>query len=109
MIVKPCVENEPSALVALQLGGELVARAVNIEDRILSVLRAWKPHATLVTNVEYYAAVVLHLAGIPQDMFTATFTTSRIVGWMAHILEQSATGKIMRPSARYVGPMPDAT
>ncbi|MGF1595926.1 MAG: citrate/2-methylcitrate synthase [Acidimicrobiales bacterium] len=92
--------------VAEGLGGELVARSIEIEDRILRLLRRWKPEATIVTNVEYYAAVVLHLAGIPQDMFTPTFTTSRVIGWVAHLLEQSAANKIMRPAARYVGPEP---
>jgi citrate synthase len=92
--------------VAMGLGGELVARAAEIEERMLRVLAGWKPGATIVTNVEYYAAVVLHLAGIPQEMFAPTFTTSRVVGWAAHILEQAASNKIMRPLSRYVGPEP---
>lgn len=91
---------------AIGLGGELVDRAIDIEDRMLALLRRRKPDATIVTNVEYYAAIVLHLAGIPQDMFTATFTTSRIVGWGAHVLEQAADNKIIRPAARYVGDAP---
>ena len=95
--------------VAQGLGGELVERAVEIEDRMLALLARWKPDATIVTNVEYYAAVVLHLAGIPQDMFTPAFTTSRVVGWVAHLLEQAANNKIMRPKARYVGPEPRRT
>lgn len=90
--------------VALGLGGDLVNRAVEIEERMLAVLKAWKPEARLVTNVEFYAAVVLHLAGLPQEMFTPTFTTSRMIGWVAHLLEQAADNKIMRPSSRYVGP-----
>ncbi len=92
--------------VAVGLGGELVERAIEIEGRMLSVLRAWRPGAVIVTNVEYYAAIVLHLAGLPQELFTPTFTTSRVVGWAAHILEQAADNKIMRPKARYVGPEP---
>jgi citrate synthase len=92
--------------VAMGLGGELVGRAAEIEERMLRVLAAWKPEATLITNVEYYAAVVLHLAGIPQAMFTPTFTTSRAIGWAANILEQAASNKIMRPQSRYVGPEP---
>ena len=92
--------------VALDLGGELVERAVEIEARMLEVLRRAKPEATIVTNVEFYAAIVLHLGGIPQDMFTPTFATSRVVGWVAHLLEQAANNKIMRPKARYVGPTP---
>ena len=92
--------------VAIGLGGELVERAMEIEDRMLRHLRTWKPEATIVTNVEFYAAVVLHLAGIDQEMFTPTFTTSRVFGWVAHLLEQAADNKIMRPKARYRGPEP---
>jgi citrate synthase len=92
--------------VARSLGGDLVERAVAIEPRILAALRAHKPAATIVTNVEYYASIVLHLAGIPPEMFTPTFTVSRIIGWSGHLLEQAADNKIMRPSARYVGPEP---
>jgi len=86
---------------------ELVNRAVEIEDRLLRVLDNHRPGQRFATNVEYYAAVVLHLAGLPQEMFTATFVVSRIVGWTAHILEQAANNKIIRPSARYVGPAID--
>ncbi|MDH3754987.1 MAG: citrate synthase [Acidimicrobiia bacterium] len=92
--------------VAESMGGDLVERAVAIEAEVLATLRAWKPEATIVTNVEYYAAVVLHLAGVPREMFTATFGVSRVIGWCAHALEQAADNKIMRPSARYVGPEP---
>ncbi len=92
--------------VATGLGGEIVERANDVEERMLAFLAGWKPNAIIVTNVEYYAAIVMHLAGIPQEMFTPTFTTSRVVGWGAHLLEQSADNKIMRPSARYTGPAP---
>jgi citrate synthase len=92
--------------VAVGFGGELVDRAQEVEGRMLALLRRWKPNATIVTNVEFYAAVVLTLAGIPQELFSPTFATSRVLGWSAHLLEQSADNKIMRPSARYVGPEP---
>jgi citrate synthase len=92
--------------VAIGLGGEVVDRALEIEERMLTLLRGWRSEAVIVTNVEYYAAVVLHLAGIPQEMFTPTFTTSRAFGWVAHLLEQASANKIMRPTARYVGPEP---
>lgn len=90
--------------VAVGLGGELVDQAIEIEERMLAFLARSKPDATIVTNVEFYAAVVMDLAGIDQDMFTPTFTSSRVVGWGAHMLEQAADNKIMRPKARYVGP-----
>ena len=91
---------------ALDLGGALVDRAVEIESRILPVLEEWKPESRIVTNVEFYAAVLLHLAGIPQEMFAPTFASSRVVGWSAHLLEQASVGRIMRPAARYVGVEP---
>ena len=81
----------------------LVARAERIESAILRALRAHKPDSPIQANVEFYAAVVLHLCGIPAAMFTPTFAVARVVGWTAHILEQAAVSKIMRPSARYVG------
>ncbi|HEX7094645.1 MAG TPA: citrate/2-methylcitrate synthase [Acidimicrobiales bacterium] len=84
----------------------LIDRAVEIEQRILALLRAYKPDHPIQTNVEYYAAVVMHLAGLPRELFTPTFTVSRVVGWTAHILEQAAHNKIFRPAARYVGPPP---
>lgn len=91
-----------------ELGGELAARAVAIEPRILAALREHKPGQSIQTNVEYYAAVVMEQAGLPRSLFTPTFTVSRVVGWTAHVLEQAAANKIMRPSARYVGPRPHA-
>ena len=91
---------------AESLGGDLVARAAAIEEETLRVLAEWRPGSRIVTNVEYWAAVVLELAGLPRDMFTPTFAVSRTIGWSAHALEQVAAGKILRPSARYVGPAP---
>jgi citrate synthase len=93
--------------IALGLGGPLVERAVEVERRMLAHLAQRKPDSIIVTNVEFYAAVVLTLADLPQTMFTPTFTTSRVVGWAAHILEQASDNKIVRPSARYVGVEPD--
>lgn len=100
-------EDPRSALlrdVAGTLGDPRVRRAEAIEREILRVMRARKPGATIQTNVEYYAGVVLAFCGLPRSMFTPTFTVSRAIGWGAHILEQAAANKIIRPSARYVGP-----
>jgi citrate synthase len=94
---------------AESLGGDLVERAAAIEAEILAVLAQWKPDQRLVTNVEYWAAVVLELVGLPRAMFTPTFAVSRVIGWSAHILEQADEGRIIRPSARYVGPEPAVT
>ena len=89
---------------AERLGGDLVHRASAIEEEILVVLAEWKPDQRIVTNVEFWASVVLELAGLPREMFTPTFSVSRSIGWSAHVIEQAAVGKIIRPSARYVGP-----
>lgn len=102
--------DDPRSLLlketAIGLGGDLIDRFIEVEERMLRFLERWKAGATIVTNVEFYAAAVLHLAGIDQPMFTPTFTTSRVVGWAAHLLEQAADNKIIRPAARYVGPDP---
>ncbi|HZQ58884.1 MAG TPA: citrate synthase [Acidimicrobiales bacterium] len=92
--------------VAEGLGGDLVGRAAAIEQRIEEVLAEVKPGRELRSNVEYWAGVVMELCGIPRQAFTPTFTVSRSIGWCAHVLEQTADGKIIRPSARYVGPPP---
>lgn len=84
----------------------IVSTAIEIEAGVLESLRRHKPDAAIVTNVEYYAGVVLHLAGVPAEAFTSCFTVSRMIGWGAHLLEQAADNKILRPSARYVGPPP---
>jgi len=88
------------------IGGDLADRAIGIEAEILAMLAEWKPDQTIVTNVEYWAAVALGIAGFPPELFTPTFAVSRVIGWSAHVLEQADDGKIIRPSARYVGPDP---
>lgn len=90
--------------VAVGLGGELVDRAVAVEGRILAALQEAKPDRPLPSNVEYYAGVVMAAAGLSRALFTPTFAVSRTVGWCAHAVEQAAAGKLIRPSAHYVGP-----
>jgi citrate synthase len=68
---------------------------------------AWAIHPAvraMVKIVEYYAGVVMACCGVPREMFTPTFASSRVVGWTANVLEQSGDPKIIRPSARYCGP-----
>ncbi len=91
---------------ALQTGGARAELAVEVERAVVEVLAELKPGRDLYANVEFYAAVVLEAAGLPRELFTPTFAVSRAIGWSAHVVEQHTAGRIIRPSARYVGPMP---
>jgi citrate synthase len=91
--------------VARSLGGDLVEFAEQVEQTTVAVLADVKPGRQLYTNVEFFAGVVMHTCGIPRSMFTPTFATSRTIGWATHILEQAADNRLIRPSARYVGPV----
>jgi citrate synthase len=102
-------EDPRSALLketALEMGGPLVELAVEVEDVIQDALERHRPGRDLRTNVEYYASVVLHLVGLPSELFTPTFAVSRMIGWTAHAIEQTMGNRIIRPSSRYVGPSP---
>ena len=77
-----------------------------MEETIERSLAELKPGRELHANVEFYAGVVMKLAGLEPSMFTPTFCVARVVGWVANILEQSRDPKIIRPAARYVGPPP---
>ncbi len=92
--------------VARELGGALVERAMAIESEILATLAELKPDRPLPSNVEFYAGVIMATVGLPREMFTPTFAVSRTIGWCAHAVEQAAAAKLIRPSARYVGPSP---
>jgi citrate synthase len=92
--------------VAIGLGGPLVGFAMEVEEQVLGLLDELKPGRDLHTNVEFYAGVVMDSCGIPRHMFTPTFAASRMVGWVAHVTEQAADNRLIRPAARYVGPPP---
>jgi citrate synthase len=91
---------------AEELGSMRVASARALEDAALAELGRRYPDRVLATNVEYWAAVVLDLAGVPAELTPAMFAASRTAGWSAHILEQKRLGRLVRPAARYVGPAP---
>ena len=92
--------------VAERLGGDKVDFAKKVEQTVVDVLAELKPGRHLYANVEFYAGVVMDRCGLPREMFTPTFASSRVIGWCANILEQAADNRIIRPSARYVGPPP---
>jgi citrate synthase len=89
---------------AKELDAPNVEVAEQLEEVALRVLQERYPDRVLATNVEYYSAVVLDAAEIPPPLAPAMFACSRVAGWSAHILEQKRTGRLFRPSARYVGP-----
>jgi citrate synthase len=91
---------------AEELGSDQVEVAEKLEQAALKALQERHPERVLATNVEYYSAVVLDVAEIPPPLAPAMFACSRVAGWSAHILEQKRTGRLFRPSARYVGPAP---
>jgi citrate synthase len=91
---------------ARELGAPRYQVAEALEKAALTELRNRRPDRVLETNVEFWAAIVLDFAQVPAHMFTAMFTCARTAGWAAHILEQKRTGRLVRPSARYVGPGP---
>ncbi|BBY64829.1 citrate synthase 2 [Mycolicibacterium helvum] len=80
--------------------------AIALEQAALAELHERRPDRAIETNVEFWAAVILDFAQVPAKMMPAMFTCGRTAGWCAHILEQKRLGKLVRPSAIYVGPSP---
>ena len=91
---------------AQEIGSKRFAVAEALEQAALAELHARKPDRVLATNVEFWSAVVLDTAEVPPELFTSMFTAARVAGWSAHILEQKREGRLIRPSAKYVGPGP---
>ncbi len=89
---------------ARELGAPRFEVAEALEKAALEELHARRPDRVLATNVEFWSAVVLDFAQVPLHMFTSMFTCARTAGWAAHIMEQKAAGRLIRPSARYIGP-----
>jgi citrate synthase len=85
---------------------ELYKTAAQTEEVALRILREAHPERPNATNVDFWASVVLTGAGIPKEMFSTIFATSRVVGWTAHVLESLSDLRIIRPASRWVGPEP---
>jgi len=92
--------------VASELGSPRFEVAEALEQAALAELKARKPDRVLATNVEFWSAVILDMAEVPADLFTPMFTCARVAGWSAHILEQKREGRLIRPTAKYVGEGP---
>jgi citrate synthase len=78
--------------------------AIQVEDVVLRLLAEKHPERALKTNVEFYAAPVLMGVGLAPDLFPATFSLARHAGWTAHVLEQAADNRLIRPDVNYIGP-----
>lgn len=102
--------EDPRARVLRRTCKELNApryeAAAALEQAALKELRERRPDHPIETNVEFWAAVILDFAEVPPHMMPALFSCARTAGWAAHIMEQKKTGRLVRPSARYIGPEP---
>ena len=101
----PRAEALKKVLLRLDPGVGRLAFAQEVERRALAVLKRRKPQRALDTNVEFYTALLLDALSLPRETFVSVFALSRIAGWIAHAFEQRATGRLIRPASRYVGPI----
>ena len=98
--------EDPRATHLRQMSKELTAKAgqpmwYEMSQRIEALVKADKK---LNPNVDFYSATTYHALGIPIDLFTPIFAVSRVSGWTAHVLEQYANNRLIRPRAEYIGP-----
>lgn len=100
------LEQAVERLCAAGVRSDRLALARAVEAVAVASLREHRPERRMAANVEFYTAVILDAVGLPQELFTATFAVARVAGWLAHVDEQRALGRLIRPASRYVGPMP---
>lgn len=85
---------------------DLAKTAGKTEEVALRILHEAHPDRPNATNVDFWASVVLTGAGIPKELFTTIFATSRVAGWTAHVLESMSDLRLIRPASRWIGPQP---
>jgi citrate synthase len=95
-----------AAIERLAADGADLPFASEVEAYIRSALRRKNPDRPLETNVEFFTAILLDALAIPRQAFTPIFAVARAAGWTAHAREQQRTGRLIRPSSCYVGPVP---
>ena len=95
------------AIERLAGGGTDLPFAGEVENYIREALRRKNPDRPLETNVEFFTAILLDALTIPRQAFTPIFAVARSAGWTAHAREQQRSGRLIRPSSAYIGPMPD--
>lgn len=84
----------------------LLQLGLDAEQIIIDTLAELKPDRELYPNLEYWAAAALRVSGLERDMYTPTFCLGRVVGWSAHIIEQSEKNRLIRPTVVYTGNFP---
>jgi citrate synthase len=80
--------------------------SLHVEKVAVRLLEEYKPGRKLYPNLEFWAAGVLRTIDMPREFYTPTFCVGRTAGWCAHIMEQAANNRLIRPSCIYVGPRP---
>ncbi len=80
--------------------------ARTVEKTAGALLAARHPDRALPANVEFYTALLLEAVRVPRAAFTPIFACGRVAGWCAHVAEQQASGRLIRPASRYIGPLP---
>jgi citrate synthase len=100
----PRAEAMRQALARMGPMAGRLAFASHVEQRVAAVMERVKPGRSLPPNVEIMAALLLDAVGFPREAFTPVFAVARCGGWIAHALEQRKTGRMIRPTSKYVGP-----
>jgi len=99
-------EGDPRAAILKRMSAELTAETGRPElyEMSAAIEEYMHDRKGLIPNVDFYSATVYYSMGIPIDLFTPVFASSRVAGWCAHILEQYSNNRIYRPRGNYVGP-----
>jgi Citrate synthase len=102
----PRADTLKRALKGLKGRDNRLPLAEAVERAALELLARRTDGRRLDVNVEFYTALLLEALGLPREGFTPVFAAGRVAGWLAHAAEQTASGRLIRPQSRYVGPMP---